>query len=284
MRATVQNVFAEQGAVLALVFRGPASEDLTGRDLVLTVKKTPISTTSKLVGSTDNGMLTVVNAQVVRLDITSDVMEALSVTKASEDWVYSIESSTSAEDVVREWEGKFTISKDLSSTGDVPDVDANGYLLYTSPQSLTTGQQDQALVNLGLSTQRYADREEDWTLALSDRNKDQWYNNGASALVCTIPPNSGVAFTVGDCVPFLRLSSGVATITADVAVTLNGVVGGSCTINTQFQGALVKKVGADSWVVSGDVSAVAAVEGWLWPDESGPVLWGDETEVLTEEV
>lgn len=29
---------------------------------------------------------------------------------------------------------------------------------------------------------------------------------------------------------------------------------------------------------------VVAVEGWLWPDESGPVLWGDETEVLTEEV
>lgn len=257
MRATVENVFAEQGAVLTLVFRGPASQSLIGRNLVLTVKKTAVSTTTKLVASTANGMLTVVDAQIVRLNVTSDVMEALSVTKAVEEWVYSLESSTSAEDTVREWEGKFTISKDLSSTGDVPDVDANGYMLYSSSQNLTTEQKDQAMTNLGLMTQRYADRTADWTLALSDRNKDQWYNNGASALVCTIPLNSAVAFATGDCVPFLKLSIGVSTITADAGVTLNGVVGGSCTINTQYQGALIKKVGADSWVISGDVSAVA---------------------------
>lgn len=107
------------------------------------------------------------------------------------------------------------------------------------------------------STPFYVDRAADWTLALTDRNKDQWFNNGASALVCTIPLNATVAFAVGDTVPFLRLASGTATIDAATSVTLNGVSGGSCTISTRYQGALLKKIATDSWVVSGDVSAVA---------------------------
>lgn len=107
------------------------------------------------------------------------------------------------------------------------------------------------------STPFYNDRSADWTLALTDVNVDQWFNNGASALVCTIPLNATVAFAVGDTIPFVRLASGTATIDAATSVTLNGVSGGSCTIQTQYQGALLKKIGTDSWVVSGDVSAVA---------------------------
>lgn len=107
------------------------------------------------------------------------------------------------------------------------------------------------------STPYYVDRAADWTLALTDRNADQWFNNGASALVCTIPLNATVAFAIGDTVPLVRLASGTATIDAATSVTLNGVSGGSCTIQTQYQGALLKKIGTDSWIVSGDVSAVA---------------------------
>lgn len=107
------------------------------------------------------------------------------------------------------------------------------------------------------STPYYVDRTADWTLALTDVNADQWFNNGASALVCTIPLNATVAFAVGDTIPFVRLASGTATIDAATSVTLNGVSGGSCTISTRYQGALLKKIATDSWVVSGDVSAVA---------------------------
>ena len=107
------------------------------------------------------------------------------------------------------------------------------------------------------STPYYVDRTADWTLALTDVNADQWFNNGASALVCTIPLNATVAFAVGDTIPFIRLASGTATIDAATSVTLNGVSGGSCTIQTRYQGALLKKIATDSWVVSGDVSAVA---------------------------
>jgi len=101
----------------------------------------------------------------------------------------------------------------------------------------------------------YVDRTTNWTLALTDRNKDQWFNS--AGLVCSIPTNATVPFEIGATIPCLRLTSGSATIDAVGGVTLNGVLSGTCTIRTQYQGALLKKVGTDSWVISGEVSAVA---------------------------
>lgn len=97
----------------------------------------------------------------------------------------------------------------------------------------------------------------DKTLALTDANVDQWCDNGSTARVLTIPANSSVAFSVGTKIPILRLGSGTCTIDATTGVTLNGVNGGSCTISTRYQGALLAKTGTDAWIISGDVSAVA---------------------------
>lgn len=102
----------------------------------------------------------------------------------------------------------------------------------------------------------YIERVADWTLALTDRNVDQWVNSG-SARVCTVPLNATVAFDVGTKIPLLRQGSGSVTIDAVAGVTLNGVDGGSCTIQTQWQGALLVKLSTNGWAVSGDVSAVA---------------------------
>lgn len=109
------------------------------------------------------------------------------------------------------------------------------------------------------ATPPYADwgASADKTLALTDAAVDQWCNNGATARVLNIPANSSVAFATGTKIPILRLGSGTCTIDAATGVTLNGVSGGSCTISTQYQGALLTKTGTDSWVISGDVSAVA---------------------------
>jgi hypothetical protein len=99
----------------------------------------------------------------------------------------------------------------------------------------------------------YISRSTSYNLALTDRNTDQWCT---AALTANIPAESGVAFDIGTSIPFLRIGSGTVTIDANGAVTLNGVLGGSCTIRTQYQGALLKKIGNDNWVISGDVSAV----------------------------
>lgn len=142
------------------------------------------------------------------------------------------------------------------------DLSANRTITVTAStaETVSTGTATNEAVTPGAykdSTPYYVDRSADWTLALTDRNKDQWFNNGASALVCTIPLNATVAFAIGDTIPLVRIASGTATIDAATSVTLNGVSGGSCTIQTRYQGALLKKVGTDSWIVSGDVSAVA---------------------------
>lgn len=97
----------------------------------------------------------------------------------------------------------------------------------------------------------------DKTLALTDANVDQWCNNGSTARVINIPANSSVALAIGTKIPIVRLGSGTCTIDAATGVTLNGVSGGSCTISTRYQGALLTKTETDAWIVSGDVSAVA---------------------------
>lgn len=157
-----------------------------------------------------------------------------------------------------------TVGRTISAAGLATgggDLSANRTITVTASTAanVSTGTATDSALTPGAykdSTPFYVDRAADWTLALTDRNKDQWFNNGASALVCTIPLNSSVAFAVGDTIPFVRLASGTATIDAATSVTLNGVSGGSCTISTRYQGALLKKIATDSWVVSGDVSAV----------------------------
>ena len=103
------------------------------------------------------------------------------------------------------------------------------------------------------STPYYVDRTADWTLAQADANTEQQFNS-ASARVCTIDTNANVAISTQTVVPFLRLGSGSATIDAVAGVTLNGVDGASKVINTQYQGALLRKVGTNAWVISGDIA------------------------------
>ena len=103
------------------------------------------------------------------------------------------------------------------------------------------------------STPYYADRTADWTLAQSDANTEQQFNSG-SARVCTIETNANAAISTQTVVPFLRLGSGSATIDAVTGVTLNGVDGASKVISTQYQGALLRKVGTNAWVISGDIA------------------------------
>jgi len=103
------------------------------------------------------------------------------------------------------------------------------------------------------STPYYVDRTADWTLAQADANTEQQFNSG-SARVCTIDTNANVTISVGTVVPLVRIGSGSATIDAVAGVTLNGVDGASKVISTQYQGALLRKVGTNAWILSGDIA------------------------------
>lgn len=83
----------------------------------------------------------------------------------------------------------------------------------------------------------------------------------ASANQLTIPTNASVAFPIGTVIQVWSEGSGTTTIAGDTGVTLQGNGGsasaGSCDIQTQYGGAIIAKVAADTWNVSGDIDTVA---------------------------
>lgn len=94
----------------------------------------------------------------------------------------------------------------------------------------------------------------DYTLVLSDAGK-HIYHTGAGAHAWTVPPNSSVAFAIGDAVTMINpTGSGVVTITQGSGVTiyLSGTAStsGNRTLTAIGVCTLVK-VAADTWIASG---------------------------------
>lgn len=87
-----------------------------------------------------------------------------------------------------------------------------------------------------------------YTLAATDEIVDM---NNASANTITIPLNSSVPIAVGKIFQTTQVGAGATTIDAATGVTLNGVSGGSCTINAQWDAVSYYKRATDAWVVSG---------------------------------
>jgi hypothetical protein len=85
--------------------------------------------------------------------------------------------------------------------------------------------------------------------------------SGGSANTLTIPTNASVAFPLGTKVEVWSTGAGTTTIAGDTGVTLQGNGGtasaGSCDIQTQYGGATLTKIATDTWMVGGDIDAVA---------------------------
>jgi len=95
-----------------------------------------------------------------------------------------------------------------------------------------------------------------YTLALSDRGQVVTMNN-ASANTVTIPANSAVAFDVGSVVVIYQIGAGTTSVTGDTGVTVNGVSAGGGDISGQYKAASLIKTGTDSWIISGEIGAIA---------------------------
>ena len=150
MAAVKQDIVAEQGAALSVELTG-AAESLDGRTLVMHVRAKKASTSTKLVASTTDGRL-VVGAHPHRsatLSVGSDIMSAVAVSDPTEYWVYDLESFSNSTDRRRDWEGKFTITRDVTRDTEASTEPAlSGAVLYSGPQSLTAAQADQAWDNI----------------------------------------------------------------------------------------------------------------------------------------
>ena len=152
MVATTQNITAEQGAALSVSLVGSAGT-LTGRTLLMHVRSKVGVITIKLAASTTGGEITITGTNAATLAIGSDVMAAVSVTNATEYWVYDVESYTDATDIRREWAGSFTITRDVTRATEPDSEDSlAGLVRYDTPQALTSAQQLQARDNIGAGT------------------------------------------------------------------------------------------------------------------------------------
>ncbi len=94
-----------------------------------------------------------------------------------------------------------------------------------------------------------------YALALSDEGASVHMISGSAATL-TVPAESAVALPLGAEIEIVALGVGVLTIAGATGVTLNGVSAGSADIAGQWQGAVLRKYGADAWLLTGAVGGV----------------------------
>lgn len=88
------------------------------------------------------------------------------------------------------------------------------------------------------------------TLSLSDVNGYINFSN-ASAITCTVPPQSSVAWITGTQVTIRRDGSGILTLAQGVGVTLKAPSGGTLTMSNGMTVTLIRTDTSDVWHVVG---------------------------------
>lgn len=91
----------------------------------------------------------------------------------------------------------------------------------------------------------------DYTLVLADGGKSIDLTKGTAATV-TIPPASSVAFPVGTVIEVWQGGAGQVTVAAGGGVTLRAPSGAKTA--AQYAVVRVRKVAADTWVLSGNAT------------------------------
>lgn len=102
----------------------------------------------------------------------------------------------------------------------------------------------------GLATIPASTKTSSYTLVLADAG-DAVEVNTASASTLTVPLSSSVSFPIGTVIEIVQLGAGQVTIAGAGGVALRSASG--LRLRTQYSVASIRKSGADTWVVSGDV-------------------------------
>jgi hypothetical protein len=90
------------------------------------------------------------------------------------------------------------------------------------------------------------------TLALADRNI-VWISSDSSTATVTVPANSSVAFPTGTVFTFIQGAAGLLQIAAAGGVTIQTSIG--LKLREQWSSATLRKIGTDTWHLSGDLKA-----------------------------
>lgn len=90
-----------------------------------------------------------------------------------------------------------------------------------------------------------------YTLTLSDAGQAVEFTS-ATAVNCTIPPNSSVAFPVGTVIEICQYGAGQVTVVAGAGVTLRNP--SSLTSRAQYSAISARKRATDEWLIGGDLT------------------------------
>ena len=118
--------------------------------------------------------------------------------------------------------------------------------------SVVGGTVDQATITQFQTALSFNQRTASYTLALSDRDRIVEVSSGSGTTI-TVPLDSSVNFPTGSSVTILQTNTGQVTIAGTGGVTVNGTPG--LKLRTQWSMATLIKRAANTWVVSGDLSA-----------------------------
>lgn len=94
-----------------------------------------------------------------------------------------------------------------------------------------------------------------YTLVLADKDSLVTASN-ASAITVTIPPNSSVAYAVGDLVNVIQKGAGQVTFAQGAGVTIRstGATATAPKLRAQYSSATCIYEGSDIWYVVGDIA------------------------------
>jgi hypothetical protein len=121
---------------------------------------------------------------------------------------------------------------------------------FTAGQVLTAAQQNSlATAQIALN----AITATSYTAALGD-DGDLVTLDNAAAITFTIPPNSSVAFGIGTQINIMQLGAGQVTVSPGAGVTLRSA-GSKLKTNGQYAVATCCKIGTDTWVIIGNLTA-----------------------------
>lgn len=90
-----------------------------------------------------------------------------------------------------------------------------------------------------------------YTLALADAGAVVEFT-AATAVTCTVPPNSSVPFPVGTLIEVAQYGAGQVTVAAGAGVTIRTPA--TLTSRAQYATLSLRKRAADEWVIAGDLT------------------------------
>lgn len=179
--------------------------------------------------------------------------------KPASDEFYNIQDFNDNADLIdvelKQREDDFNSLNAMTTQGDIL------YYGSSSPTRLAKGNKGQVLaMNNEESAPEWVNpfaqivtKTDSFTLSLNEANSFVKCNK-ATAMNCTVPPNSSVAFVVGTEIELFAYGVGTVTVVPGSGVTIRSK-DSNLIIDGQYAGAALKKIGTDEWVLVGSLTS-----------------------------